>query len=523
MYSLWILAAAVIIWRLHTVFSHLSKVPKQVPWAYRSKFTPYLFSQLDGILNTPPAINKGYQKYSKNGILCAITLPFSRPEILIPRNLIRWATSQPDKVMSPTPIQHEIVAAKYAFLNSSVGKDFAVYDVLRVQMSRYLPKLIPQIMEELASQIDETFGLNTEWKEVQVFVLVREVISRVTARLVMGNTLCSDKELVHNLSNFSSSVLPSAIAISLFPPFMHPFISRLTSVFNHIYMRRALKTLGPYVKQRIEAVRNDVAQGSKSFPREDVMTWHIEEALRKKEPEEGLEDRIACRAFATVFAALESTTLTMTHALFNLCATDDPEQTWEALAEEGRRAFSTEVDQASVNSLGRTDSAVKETLRLHTAIKALSVQVMASGGVSLDEHNLKLPQGSRVSVSAWGIHHDEDIYPNAYTFDAFRFSRPHENHMIAEDKKEAHLLVSLSEDYLPFGFGRHACPGRYFAAVETKLFLAYMAVHYDLKQVHKRPGFVSLGHLPTPPIKGKLMIRRKGNMPGSYNGDSAVV
>lgn len=62
MYSLWILAAAVVIWRLHTVFSHLSKVPKQVPWAYRSKFTPYLFSQLDGILNTPPAINKGYQK-----------------------------------------------------------------------------------------------------------------------------------------------------------------------------------------------------------------------------------------------------------------------------------------------------------------------------------------------------------------------------------------------------------------------------------------------------------------------------
>lgn len=57
-------------------------------------------------------------------------------------------------------------------------------------MNRHLPKLIPQIMKELASQIDETFGLDTEWKEVQVFLLVREVISRVTARLVMGNTLC---------------------------------------------------------------------------------------------------------------------------------------------------------------------------------------------------------------------------------------------------------------------------------------------------------------------------------------------
>ncbi|RSL68712.1 hypothetical protein CEP54_002755 [Fusarium duplospermum] len=524
MYSLWILTATIVIWRLHTVFSHLSKVPKQVPWAYRSKFTPYLFSQLYGILNTPPAINQGYQKYSKNDALCAITFPFSRPEILIPRKLIRWATSQPDKILSPTPVQHEIVAAKYAFLNSSVEKDFAViYDVLRVQMNRCLPKLIPQIMDELASRIDETFGMDTEWKEVQVFLLVREVISRVTARLIMGSTVCNDKELVDNVSNFSSSVLPSAMAISLFPPFMHPFISRLTSVFNHIYMRRALKTLRPYLKQRIEAVRNDVAQGSKSLPRDDVMTWHIEEALRKKEPEEGLEDQIACRAFATMFAALESTTLTMTHALFNLCATDDPKETWEALAEEGRQVFSSEVDQASVNSLSRADSAVKETLRLNTAIKALSVQVMVADGVSLDQHNLKLPQGSRVSVSAWGIHHDEDIYPNAYTFDAFRFSRPHENGTLAEDKKEAHLLVSPSEDYLAFGFGRHACPGRYFAAVETKLFLAYMAVHYDLKQVHKRPGFVTFGHLPTPPIKGRLKIRRKRDIHQPYRGDSAML
>lgn len=66
MYSLWILAAAVVTWRLHTVFSHLSKVPKQVPWAYRSKLTPYLFSQLNGILNTPAAIAKGYQKVNKS-------------------------------------------------------------------------------------------------------------------------------------------------------------------------------------------------------------------------------------------------------------------------------------------------------------------------------------------------------------------------------------------------------------------------------------------------------------------------
>ncbi|KAM5350905.1 hypothetical protein ACJ41O_003628 [Fusarium nematophilum] len=199
----------------------------------------------------------------------------------------------------------------------------------------------------------------------------------------------------------------------------------------------------------------------------------------------------------------------MTHALFNLCASDPSRQVWEALEEEARRALSTQVDQASVNSLMRADSAVKETLRLHAAIKALSVQVIAPDGMSLKEHGVRLPQGSRVSVSAWGIHHDEDIYPDSHTYDAFRFSRPYENDTAADSGGNSHRLVSPSETYLSFGFGRHACPGRHFAAVEAKLFLAYLSLHYDLKQVHERPSFVSLGHLPTPPIKGRLMVRRK--------------
>ncbi|KAL4730984.1 hypothetical protein ACLX1H_003026 [Fusarium chlamydosporum] len=176
-------------------------------------------------------------------------------------------------------------------------------------------------------------------------------------------------------------------------------------------MNRALKVLGPYIQQRIVEIESGA---SKTAPHNDVLTWHVEEALRKKESRDTLPDVIASRVFATVMAALESITLTITHTLFRICATEPSVQIWDILEAEATQALSVKIDQDSVNELRFADSAIKEALRLQTALKALSVQVLQPDGITLDEFGVHLPQGSRVSVSAWGIHHDEDIYPNAY-------------------------------------------------------------------------------------------------------------
>ncbi|KAG5791806.1 hypothetical protein H9Q69_009143 [Fusarium xylarioides] len=470
-----ILLLAVLIWRLHVSYNHFSKVPHGIPWSPRGRFTPYLVTQIAGIWNIPSVMDKAYQDYNKNGSVCVIALPFSRPEVLLPQSLIRWMTTQNDKIFSPIPVQHEVVGAQYAFLNSSVQKHSAV-----------------------------TFELNTEWSEVRVYTLVRKVTARITVWLVLGGILSNDEELVENLSKFSTSVIPSAIALSSFPPFLQPFTSRLISIFNHIYMSRALKILGPHIEKKIIAIENGVL---KDLRQSDVLTWHIHEALRKKEPRFEMADVIACRVFATVFAALESTTLTMTYALFNVCASDPSTQVWQALEEEELAVFPTNVDQASLNELHVADSVIKETHRLNTAIKALSVEVMQEDGLTIEDRLIHLPQGARVSISAWGIHHDEDIYPNAHKFDPFRFVPLHKN----EGIQDTDSLVTSSENYIPFGIGKHSCPGRQFAPAVAKVFPAYLATNYDLEDVHEKPRFLGLGHLPVPPIRAKLRVRRRAS------------
>ncbi len=47
--------------------------------------------------------------------------------------------------------------------------------------------------------------------------------------------------------------------------------------------------------------------------------------------------------------------------------------------------------------------------------------------------------------------------------------------------KEQYQFVTVTKDFMAFGYGRHACPGRFFAANEIKLMLANILNQYDIK------------------------------------------
>lgn len=46
---------------------------------------------------------------------------------------------------------------------------------------------------------------------------------------------------------------------------------------------------------------------------------------------------------------------------------------------------------------------------------------------------------------------------------------------------QAAQLVSTTTDFMAFGFGTHACPGRFFAAHEVKMAMCHLLLKYDWK------------------------------------------
>ncbi|PYI01871.1 hypothetical protein BO78DRAFT_423103 [Aspergillus sclerotiicarbonarius CBS 121057] len=63
------------------------------------------------------------------------------------------------------------------------------------------------------------------------------------------------------------------------------------------------------------------------------------------------------------------------------------------------------------------------------------------------------------------------------SFNAFRYTRLREY----PDNAHRHLFVMTDYNNLAFGYGKFACPGRFYAANEMKMILAHLLICYDMK------------------------------------------
>jgi cytochrome P450 len=74
---------------------------------------------------------------------------------------------------------------------------------------------------------------------------------------------------------------------------------------------------------------------------------------------------------------------------------------------------------------------------------------------------------------------DDENYPSGTTFDGFRAYKLRQAGGASNIARNQ--FVTTNEQNLGFGYGRHACPGRFFAANEIKMMLARIIVEYDFK------------------------------------------
>ena len=68
----------------------------------------------------------------------------------------------------------------------------------------------------------------------------------------------------------------------------------------------------------------------------------------------------------------------------------------------------------------------------------------------------RIPQGTMVSAAAHPTHHDDTLFPDAGTFDAFRFARMRATPGEGQSAGVKHQFTSTSPEFLPFGHGHHA-------------------------------------------------------------------
>ncbi|KAL3481775.1 cytochrome P450 [Aspergillus californicus] len=93
------------------------------------------------------------------------------------------------------------------------------------------------------------------------------------------------------------------------------------------------------------------------------------------------------------------------------------------------------------------------------------MRMVTSDTFSFDD-GLTFPKGATIAFPTMYMRQDPGNFPSADKFDAFRHCRTHANNQY---------------DWVMFGYGRQACPGRFYALRLLKTVLGELILRYDIR------------------------------------------
>ena len=252
------------------------------------------------------------------------------------------------------------------------------------------------------------------------------------------------------------------------PNLLKPLLGRLISLPNRYHYWKCSKHLVPLVRQRLRDTGLRKDQADNEAPN-DFITWAIQDAQDAPDGKKHTPEFISYRIIDVNFAAIHTSTFTITNVLFDLVSSPPEKGFLAGIREEAERVLREENGQwtkAGLSKMVRIDSAIRESMRYSGIFSRGAIRkVVAKDGLTLED-GLHLTQGARLGVAAFSIHHDETIYDDPWEYDAFRFSRPREELAASQEagrdaEKAFHLTKHLSmttttDTWLAFGHGRHA-------------------------------------------------------------------
>ncbi|TBU42576.1 cytochrome P450 [Dichomitus squalens] len=453
-------------------------------------------SALNFLLHPRELLTEGYQKF--HGSVFKVALIDQWLVVVSGSKLVDEVRRHADEQLSFVEGVEDLIQTRYT-LGPEMTSDPYHVDIIKEKLMRTLPVVLPDVIDELTYAVPNYIPANeTEWISVNVLKTMLNVVARVSNRVFVGLPVCRNQAYLDIAIAFTIDVIKDRTIINIFPDFVKGFIAGLTTNVK-TSTRRAI----PHIKPLLDERKAKIEEHGLGEPWEgkpnDMLEWILEQAIPRRCTDEAIVQRI----LLVNFAAIHTSSNSMTHALFDLAAAPEYIQ---PLREEIEPIVAAEGwTKAAMGKMWKLDSFLRESQRFN-GIGLTSVTRKAMKDVALSDGTV-LPKGSLIVTASYPIHHDNTIYENANTFDPFRFSRMRE----VEGEGMKYQFVNTSLEYVSFGHGKHACPGRFFAANELKAILAYIVVNYDLKigGDGERPPNICFATNIVPNPKGEILFRKR--------------
>ncbi|OKL62285.1 hypothetical protein UA08_02496 [Talaromyces atroroseus] len=371
------------------------------------------------------------------------------------------------------------------------------------EIFKYDGKTSTLVADVVRTKLTQALG----WHAIPLKTTLLEVVARVSSRVFLGPELCRNPDWLRITIDYTVNVFMAMSAVKRYPKCTHRIVHWFLPETRKLRAQsaEAQRIIQPVIDQRareLAATKSHNKNNAKfmddwSSPRKhsDAVQWMEELSMGK--PYDA-----AVAQLGLSMAAIHTTTDLLTQVLYDLCQHPEliqplREEIIAVLQEGGWK-------RTALYKLKLMDSVLKESQRLKPA-SMVSMRRFATDDVSLKD-GLVIPKGSLLGVSAhWSW--DKSVFSDPDQYDGYRFFNLAQN----PETEKMSQFVSTSPQHLAFGHGRHACPGRFFAANEMKIVLAHILLKYDFALVEgaPKPKVSLLGWMMSSDAQAQLLIKRR--------------
>ncbi|KAJ5703643.1 hypothetical protein N7493_011568 [Penicillium malachiteum] len=358
------------------------------------------------------------------------------------------------------------------------GGSQVLLDSVRIKLTQALGGLTIPLSKETAATVKDTFPISNEWKPYNFSHKVPYMVARISTLAFLGEGVCRNEDWINVAVNYTIDAFNGARELREWPtilrPLVHYFLPSMRKVRNGFSIAQGI------VKREVEK-RHMIRDGTlppDGPPRThaDALDWFEEISKSSNLPFDMTRGQVGLSV-----AAIHTTSNLLTNIMYDLAAYPEyiqplRDEIAAMIAEDGI------LKKSSLLKLKLMDSVMKESQRIHpvslTSLNRLTLQeIPLSNGTVI-------PKGALVAVSSH-INFDETVYPDPERYDGYRFLKKRQE----PGHEHRHQFVTTTRESYAFGHGVHACPGRFFAANESKLLLIHVLLKYDwkLKDGQERP------------------------------------
>ncbi|KAF4448434.1 ent-kaurene oxidase [Fusarium austroafricanum] len=349
---------------------------------------------------------------------------------------------------------------------SGTRTDELLQAVVQYHLTQHLSKMVKPLSDETSYAVDLRFGTSTDWKTVAPHPDIVNIIARVSSRAFLGLDVCRNEEWLDLSSSYALKSFLAGASLRQWSPWMRNIVHHFHPQCKQIrdQRTRAMEIIQPVLEKRQQERSLAQARGEEVPRFDDAIDWAEEEA-------KGHEYDPAALQMTLSLAAVHTTTTLMLKTLLQLAKM--PELVSELRQEMAEVISVHGWSKQSLVSLRLLDGTLKEMLRMQPG-SIVHLTRLATADVVLPTGDV-LPKGSR-SLCTGELKYSSSQFEDPGRFDPHRYLA-----WRGTDRDHLSHLVSTSPAMLGFGYGLHACPGRFFASNEIKIMLCHILMKYDWK------------------------------------------